>query len=135
MGMGPDGSGDAGVDSDELNQVAIATLAFNRWAKDSLPVSNSIMAVDVLLGIYLAERRRPDPTTFKELCWDLRHSEQAIRTIVDRLHDSGWVTLEQDTRFRRSISRLRIAPDRSDDLRHGLWLLRAGILGRDEAAT
>jgi hypothetical protein len=120
------------VDSDELNNVAVATLSFNRWAKDSLPVSNSIMALDVLLGIYLAERRRADPTTFKELCWDLRHSEQAIRTIVDRLQDSGWVLLEQDNRFRRSISRLRIAPHRSADLKQGLRMLRDGIVGGNE---
>jgi hypothetical protein len=119
------------VDSDDLNTVAVATLAFNRWAKDSLPVSNSIMALDVLLGIYLAERRRAEPTTFKELCWDLRHSEQAIRTIVDRLQESGWVLLEQDTRFRRSISRLRIAPARFEELKHGLRLLRQGILSRE----
>lgn len=121
------------MDSDELNGVATATLAFNRWAKESLPVSNSIMALDVLLGIYLAERRRPVPTTFKELCWDLRHSEQAIRTIVDRLHESGWVLLEQDTRFRRSISRLRIAPDRLPALSHGLQMLRDGVLQRNDA--
>ena len=118
------------MDSDELNKVAVATLAFNRWAKDSLPISNSIMALDVLLGIYLAERRRADPTTFKELCWDLRHSEQAIRTIVDRLQESGWVLLEQDTRFRRAISRLRIAPHRSAELNHGLQMLRDGVLMR-----
>ncbi|MFZ5784751.1 MAG: MarR family transcriptional regulator [Pseudomonadota bacterium] len=123
------------MDSDDLNRVAVAALAFNRWAKDSLPVSNSIMALDVLLGIYLAERRRPDPTTFKELCWDLRHSEQAIRTIVDRLQESGWVQLEQDTRFRRSISRLRIAPQRADTLKAGLELLRHNILNGKPSYT
>jgi hypothetical protein len=117
-----------GMDSDELNDVAVATLAFSRWAKDSLPISNSIMALNVLLGIYLAEQRRREPTTFKELCWDLRHSEQAIRTIVDRLNDSGWVLLEQDSRLRRSISRLRIAPLRAAELRAGLQILRDGIL-------
>lgn len=115
------------MDSDELDEVAVATLAFSRWAKDSLPISNSIMALNVLLGIYLAEQRRREPATFKELCWDLRHSEQAIRTIVDRLHESGWVLLEQDSRFRRSISRLRIAPRRSAELRTGLQMLRDGI--------
>jgi hypothetical protein len=125
------------MDSDELNEVAVATLAFSRWAKDSLPISNSIMALNVLLGIYLAEQRRQEPTTFKELCWDLRHSEQAIRTIVDRLSDSGWVLLEQDSRFRRSISRLRIAPLRSAELRAGLQMLRDGILAASspQAAT
>jgi hypothetical protein len=119
-----------GVENVELNKVAMASLAFNRWAKDSLPISNSIMALDVLLGIYLAERQRPSPTTFKELCWDLRHSEQAIRTIVDRLQESGWVLLEQDTRFRRPIRRLRIAPDRCAALNYGLELLRNGVAGR-----
>lgn len=117
------------MEIDETIKVALASLAFNRWAKESLPVSNSIMALDVLLGIYLAERQRSEPTTFKELCWDLRHSEQAIRSIVERLEGSGWVVLEQDTRFRRPISRLRIPPHRSEALIKGLELLRTGILG------
>ena len=73
----------------DLNQVAKATLTFNRWAKDHLPIANSLMAIDVLLGIYLAEKDRPDLATFKELCWDLRHSEQAIRTIVNRLQEQN----------------------------------------------
>jgi len=80
----------------EVNAVALAALSFNRWAKETLPISNSIMAMDVLLGVFLAERRGREPTTFKELCWDLRHSEQAIRTIVERLQEAGWVVLEQD---------------------------------------
>ncbi|MBQ69326.1 hypothetical protein CL689_04635 [Candidatus Saccharibacteria bacterium] len=117
------------MEIDETIRVALASLAFNRWAKESLPVSNSIMALDVLLGIYLAERQRPEPTTFKELCWDLRHSEQAIRSIVDRLEGSGWVLLEQDTRFRRPINRLRIAPQRHEALVKGLELLRKGVVG------
>lgn len=119
----------------DLNEVAKATLAFNRWAKDNLPIANSLMAIDVLLGIYLAERDRPDPATFKELCWDLRHSEQAIRTIVNRLQEQGWVRLEQDTRFRRSISRLRIAPERLDTLAAGLEMLRSMIDGSAPRST
>jgi hypothetical protein len=116
-----------GDDGDELQTIVATALAFNRWAKDTLPVSNSMMAVDVLLGIYIVERRRIEPTTFKELCWDLRHSEQAIRTIVDRLQDQGWVTLEQDKRFRRPIARLRIPPDKAAVLEQGLRLLRDGV--------
>ena len=117
-----------------INQVARATLAFNRWAKDHLPVANSMMAVDVLIGIFLAERDRAEPATFKELCWDLRHSEQAIRTIVERLRESGWVKLEQDVRFRRSISRLRIEPTRTETLADGLQMLRAMVNGETDPA-
>jgi DNA-binding MarR family transcriptional regulator len=91
------------------------------------------MAVDVLLGVYLAERRRADPTTFKELCWDLRYSEQAIRTIVDRLGGAGWVVLEHDRRFRRPIARLRIPPDKAAILEQGLELLREALHGRIDA--
>lgn len=119
----------------DLNQVAKATLTFNRWAKDHLPIANSLMAIDVLLGIYLAERDRPDPATFKELCWDLRHSEQAIRTIVNRLQEQNWVRLEQDTRFRRSISRLRIEPERLETLTTGLAMLRSMIAGGPAGAA
>jgi hypothetical protein len=99
-----------GVGAD-LNTVAEAMLSFNRWSKEALPVANSIIAMDVLLGVYLAERKGRQPATFKDLCWDLRYSEQAIRTIVDGLGEAQWVTLEQDKRFRRPISRLRIPPD------------------------
>ena len=113
--------------SEIVNTVAVAALAFNRWAKDTLPISNSIMAMDVLLGVYLAERRGREPTTFKELCWDLRHSEQAIRTIVNRLEEARWVVLEQDERFRRSISRLRIPPEKAAILEQGLQLLRGSV--------
>ena len=119
----------------DLNQVAKATLTFNRWAKDHLPIANSLMAIDVLLGIYLAEKDRPDPATFKELCWDLRHSEQAIRTIVNRLQEQNWVRLEQDTRFRRSISRLRIEPARLETLATGLAMLRSMIAGGPAGAA
>ena len=116
---------DTRVQVDELDDAARTVLAFTRWAKESLPVSNSIMALDVLLGIYLAERDRPQPTTFKELSWDLRHGEQAIRMIVGRLQELQWIVLEQDSRFGRSISRLRVAPDKIGALREGLRLMRA----------
>jgi hypothetical protein len=112
----------------ELGAVALTVLSFNRWAKDTLPVSNSTMAMDVLLGVYLAESRKKEPTTFKELCWDLRHSEQAIRTIVERLQDAGWIILEQDRRFRRPISRLRIPREKANVLEAGLAELRSSLL-------
>ncbi len=119
---------DARVQGDDLYEVARAVVSFTRWAKESLPVSNSIMALDVLLGIYLAERDRAQPTTFKELSWDLRHGEQAIRMIANRLEALGWIVLEQDSRFGRSISRLRIAPGRTGVLKDGLFRLRAATL-------
>ena len=115
----------------EVSTVALAALSFNRWAKETLPISNSIMAMDVLLGVYVAERRGRGPTTFKELCWDLRYSEQAIRTIVDRLQDAGWVVLEQDNRFRRAISRLRIPKEKADILEEGLGLLLSSLGRKD----
>lgn len=46
----------------------LAAIAFNRWTKSALPVSNAIMAVDVLLGVYFAERSKQQPTTFNGLC-------------------------------------------------------------------
>jgi hypothetical protein len=102
----------------DVNTVAEAILSFNRWSKDTLPVENSIM--DALLGVYLAERKGRQPATFKDLCWDLRYSEEAIRTIVDRLAEVQWVILEQDKRFRLPISRLRIPPDKAAVLEDGL---------------
>jgi hypothetical protein len=90
----------------------LAVIAFNPWTKSALPVSNAIMAVDVLLGVYFAERSKQQSTTFKGLCWDLRCSEQAIRSIVERLNESRWIVFEQDDRFRRTISRLRIPADK-----------------------
>lgn len=121
---------DARVQGDDLYEIARAVVSFTRWAKESLPVSNSIMALDVLLGIYLAERDRAQPTTFKELSWDLRHGEQAIRMIANRLEALGWIVLEQDSRFGRSISRLRIAPGKAGALKDGLVRLRAAIPGK-----
>jgi hypothetical protein len=115
------------VKEGRLHEVAIAAIAFNRWTKKFLPVSNSIMAVDVLLGVYFAERAGKQPTTFKELSWDLRCSEQAIRSIVERLKESRWIVLEQDDRFRRSISRLRIPADKVGLLEEGLRLLQAEV--------
>jgi hypothetical protein len=111
-----------------LQAVAMAAITFNRWAKNALPVSNSIMAVDVLLGVYFAERAGRQPTTFKELCWDLRCSEQAIRSIVERLKESRWIVLEQDDRFRRSIARLRIPADKVEVLEEGLRLLASEVV-------
>lgn len=105
----------------------MATIAFNRWTKQTLPVSNSIMAVDVLLGVYFAERAGKQPTTFKELSWDLRCSEQAIRSIVERLKASHWIVLEQDDRYSRAISRLRIPADKIELLEEGLHLLRTEV--------
>ena len=110
-----------------MNSVVEAALAFNRWAKDTLPISNSIMAMDVLLGVYLAERRGSSLTTFKELCWDLRYSEQAIRTIVTRLEEAKWIVLEQDESLRRSISRLRIPKEKVSILEEGLELLQSRL--------
>ena len=116
-----------------LHNVAMAAISFNRWTKKVLPVSNSIMAVDVLLGVYFAERTGKQPTTFKELSWDLRCSEQAIRSIVERLKENCWIVLEQDDRYRRAISRLRIPADKVDLLEEGLRLLRTevGLAGPD----
>ncbi|WP_425069211.1 hypothetical protein [Reyranella sp.] len=105
----------------------MAAIAFNRWTKKMLPVSNSIMAVDVLLGVYFAEHAAKQPTTFKELSWDLRCSEQAIRSIVERLRDNRWVVLEQDERYSRAISRLRIQADKVGLLEEGLRLLQAEV--------
>ena len=119
------GSGHEFAEGRTVNAVAVAVLAFNRWAKDTLPISNSIMAMDVLLGVYLKEREGREPTTFKELCWDLRYSEQAIRMIVNRLEEASWIVLEQDERFRRSISRLRIPPENAAILEQGLRLLHS----------
>ena len=115
------------VKDDRLHAVAMAAISFNRWAKNVLPVSNSIMAVDVLLGVYFAERAGKQPTTFKELCWDLRCSEQAIRSIVERLKETHWIVLEQDERFRRSISRLRIPADKLELFEEGLRLLQTEV--------
>jgi hypothetical protein len=111
----------------EVNTVAEAILSFNRWSKDTLPVENSLMAMDVLLGVYLAERKGRQPATFKDLCWDLRCSEEAIRTTVDRLAKAQWVTLEQDKRFRLPISRLRIPPDKAAVLEDGLKQLLVSL--------
>lgn len=105
----------------------MAAIAFNRWTKKTLPVSNSIMAVDVLLGVYFAEQAGKQPTTFKELSWDLRCSEQAIRSIVERLKDNRWIVLEQDDRYSRAISRLRIQADKVELLEEGLRLLQAEV--------
>ena len=63
-------------------------------------------------GVYFAERSSKQPTAFKGLCWDLRCSEPAIRSIVERLKESRWIVLEQDDRLRRTISRLRIPADK-----------------------
>src|SRR5216684_1382586 len=112
--------GDSKARGADVNTVAEAMLSFNRWSKEALPVANSIMAMDVLLGVYLTERKGRQPAIFKDLCWDLRYSEQAIRTIVDGLRGAQWVTLEQDKRFRRPISRLRIPPDKAAVLEDGL---------------
>lgn len=92
----------------------------NRWAKEVLPVPNPIVALDVLIGIYLAERAGEAAPTFKELCWDLRYSEQAIRTTVDRLKKKSWVIVEQDSAERRFVSRLRIEPARVAQLEEAI---------------
>lgn len=110
-----------------MNTVAETILSFNRWSKDTLPVENSIMAMDVLLGLYLAERKGRQPATFKDLCWDLLYSEEAIGTIVDRLAEVQWVILEQDKRFRLPMSRLRIPPDKAAVLEDGLKQLLVSI--------
>jgi len=92
--------------------VALGAISFNRWTKSALSVSNAIMTLDVLLGVYFAERSNKQPTTFKGPCRDLHCSEQAIRSIVERLKESRWIVLEQDDRLRRTISRLRTPADK-----------------------
>lgn len=99
----------------------------NRWAKEALPVPNPIVALDVLVGIYLAERTGSEAPTFKELCWDLRYSEQAIRTTVDRLKKKSWVIVEQDSAARRFVSRLRIEPARVAQLEDALATLGSAL--------
>ena len=99
----------------------------NRWAKDVLPVPNPIVALDVLIGIYLAERSGEAAPTFKELCWDLRYSEQAIRTTVDRLKKKSWVIVEQDSAARRFVSRLRIEPARVAQLEDAIAQLGSAL--------
>lgn len=122
-----EGTACTAIKEGRLYDVAMATIEFNRWTKKTLPVSNSIMAVDVLLGVYFAERAGKQPTTFKELSWDLRCSEQAIRSIVERLKEGSWIVLEQDDRFSRPISRLRIPADKVKLLEEGLRLLQAEV--------
>ena len=92
--------------------MALGAISFNRWTKSALSVSNAIMTLDVLLGVYFAERSSKQPTTIKGLCWDLRCSEQAIRSIVERMKESRWIVLEQDDRLCRTISRLCIPADK-----------------------
>ena len=99
----------------------------NRWAKEALPVPNPIVALDVLVGIYLAERSGTAAPTFKELCWELRYSEQAIRTTVDRLRKKNWVIVEQDSAARRFVSRLRIDPTRTAQLEDALARLGSAL--------
>ena len=95
-----------------MHSVALGAISFNRWTKSALSVSNAIMTLDVLLGVYFAERSSKQPTTIKGLCWDLRCSEQAIRSIVERMKESRWIVLEQDDRLCRTISRLCIPADK-----------------------
>ncbi len=92
-----------------LHRAAGASLAFNRWARDRLRVANSMIALDVLLGIYLSQHRDGHIATFKELGSTLRHSEQAIRNAVDRLKRLGLVSIESDTGYGRAVMRLRLS--------------------------
>ena len=96
--------------------MALGAISFNRWTKSALSVSNAIMTLDVLLGVYFAERSSKQPTTIEGLCWDLRCSEQAIRSIVERMKESrldrpragrtGSVGLFQGCAFRPTKSRI-----------------------------
>lgn len=88
---------------------------------------NPIVALDVLVGIYLAERSGDAAPTFKELCWDLRYSEQAIRTTVERLKKKSWVIVEQDPAERRFVSRLRIEPARVAQLEDAITRLGSAL--------
>lgn len=103
-----------------LHRAARASLAFNRWARDRLSVGNSMIALDVLLGIYLSQDRDGRLATFKELGATMRHSEQAIRNAVDRLKRLGLVSIESDTGYGRAVMRLRLS-DRA------IALVRAGL--------